>query len=92
MADTSAIIRSFLAQRIGGSFTDQDDIFALGFVNSLFAMELVVFVEKTFQMRISNEDLTLANFRSVQSVTELVERGAGSSAAVLSETEAASGR
>jgi methoxymalonate biosynthesis acyl carrier protein len=54
--------------------TDDQDIFALGFVNSLFAMELVMFVEKTFDTRIPNDELRLDHFRSVDAMVDLVHR------------------
>jgi methoxymalonate biosynthesis acyl carrier protein len=71
--------RTHLHQFIRGRFpaaqlTDEQDIFSLGFVNSLFAMELVLFIEKQFGIRIPNEELDLANFRTVASMTGLVER------------------
>ena len=50
------------------------DIFQLGFVNSLFAMELVMFVEKTFGVTIPNEELRLDNFRTADRMTDLVGR------------------
>ncbi len=53
---------------------DDDDIFALGFVNSLFAMQLVMFVEKEFGMSVADEDLSIDNFRSVNAVVDLVTR------------------
>ena len=53
---------------------DDDDIFALGFVNSLFAMQLVMFVEKEFQLKVHDDDLLIDNFRSVNAVMELVTK------------------
>jgi methoxymalonate biosynthesis acyl carrier protein len=50
------------------------DIFALGYVNSLFALELVVFVERTFGITVGTEDLDLGNFRSVEAMVRLVRR------------------
>lgn len=50
------------------------DIFALGFVNSLFAMELVMFVEKTFAVSIPNDELRMDNFRSAELMAGLVGR------------------
>jgi methoxymalonate biosynthesis acyl carrier protein len=50
------------------------DIFSLGFVNSLFAMELVMFVEKTFGVTIPNEELRIDNFRTADAMAELVDR------------------
>ncbi|HEY7595979.1 MAG TPA: acyl carrier protein [Actinophytocola sp.] len=54
--------------------TESQDIFQLGFVNSLFAMELVMFVEKTFGVTIPNNELRIDNFRSADSMAELVDR------------------
>jgi acyl carrier protein len=53
---------------------EDEDIFALGFVNSLFAMQLVTFVEKEFEISIENEDLDLDNFRTINALTDLIER------------------
>jgi methoxymalonate biosynthesis acyl carrier protein len=68
-------LRSFLGTRFPQvEVADEEDIFALGFVNSLFAMELVLFIERTFGFEVSNEDLTLDNFRSIKAMAELVGR------------------
>ncbi len=53
---------------------ETQDIFALGFVNSLFAMELVMFIEKTFEVTIPNDELKIDNFRSANTMAELVDR------------------
>jgi methoxymalonate biosynthesis acyl carrier protein len=55
-------------------FDDDEDIFALGFVNSLFALQLVMFVEKTFHLNVEDEDLKIENFQSINAVAELVKR------------------
>ncbi len=52
---------------------DNDDIFALGFVNSLFAMQLVLFVETEFGIAVENDDLDINNFKSVDAIVQLVE-------------------
>lgn len=54
-------------------FQDDEDIFALGFINSLFAMQLVNFVESTYQIRVENEELDMANFRTIEAIARLVE-------------------
>ena len=69
-----AEIREFLGRAFKGhEVGDHDDIFASGFVNSLFAMELIVFVESSYGITIESEDLDLENFRTVAKVAELVE-------------------
>lgn len=70
--------RAFLARYIRKQdIQDDDDIFAKGFVNSLFAMQLVLFVEKEFGIKVDNEDLDLKNFNSLNAISGFVERKAG---------------
>ena len=76
-ADAKARIRAFLGTRFPGDLPDDEDIFAAGLVNSLFAMQLVQFVEQEFAIELSNEDLERDNFRTVDSISGLVERHAG---------------
>jgi methoxymalonate biosynthesis acyl carrier protein len=73
--DVSARIASFVRGSFEGrQIETEDDIFALGFGNSMFAMQLVNFVEKTFDIEIDGDDLEMQNFRSIQAITGLVER------------------
>ncbi len=65
----------------GRDIADGDDIFALGFGNSLFALQLIAFVESEFTIEIESEDLEMSNFRSVDAVSSLVERKREQSAA-----------
>jgi acyl carrier protein len=72
---TQLKIRSFLATFFGNiELADDQDIFALGFVNSLFAMQLVLFVEKEFALKVEDEDLDIDNFRTLNAIAALVER------------------
>jgi acyl carrier protein len=68
-------IRSFLSRffRVE-AITDDDDFFAQGFVNSLFAMQLVMWVEKEFGVSIEDQDLDIQNFNTVNAVAGFVER------------------
>jgi acyl carrier protein len=68
-------ILEFVRGRYPQAEIDPDqDIFALGFVNSLFAMELVMFIEKEFGITVPNDALKIDNFRTADSMTGLVER------------------
>ncbi|MET9499263.1 phosphopantetheine-binding protein [Streptomyces sp. NPDC006552] len=53
---------------------DDDDIFELGFVSSMFAMQLVSFVEHEFGIVVENEDLELEHFRSIGALDAFVTR------------------
>jgi methoxymalonate biosynthesis acyl carrier protein len=68
-------IREFLSRFFRTSdLGDRDDIFELGFVNSLFAMRLVTWAEQEFGLRIEDEDLDIENFNSIEAIARLVER------------------
>jgi acyl carrier protein len=73
----SSLHRFLQAHVPGRELHDEDDVFALGFVNSLFALQLVLFIESEFQVVVENEDLELDNFRSIQAMTQLVARKRG---------------
>jgi acyl carrier protein len=75
MSDTTTQIVEFITNRFPqAQITPSEDIFSLGYINSLFAMELVMFVEKTFAVTIPNDELKIDNFRTAQAMTELVSR------------------
>lgn len=70
-----ATLRAFLEPRFPGvTLGDDQDIFSLGFVNSLFAMELVLFIERSIGGQIPNEELVLDHFRSIDAMTTLTGR------------------
>lgn len=71
-------LRTFLAKHLRNLEVDDDeDLFGSGLVNSLFAMQLVLFVESAFGLTVDNEDLDLRNFRSIDAIVGLVSRKQG---------------
>lgn len=76
--DVRSELRALLEARMPGvTFADDEDIFSLGIVNSLFAMELVLFIEKNAGSRVPNEELTMDHFRSIDAMTTLAARISG---------------
>lgn len=74
MSDTRQRVRDFLTPRLGGQIPDDgEDIFAAGYANSLFAMQLVRFVREEFAVELAPSDMDLANFRSIDAITALVD-------------------
>lgn len=66
-------IRTFLAKYFKDyDLQDDEDIFSLGFVTSLFAMQIVLFVEQQMGVTIANEELQLDNFRTINAMTHLI--------------------
>ncbi|MEM8534766.1 MAG: acyl carrier protein [Chloroflexota bacterium] len=75
---TKQKIREFLNRFVRDvEIQDDDNIFSKGYVNSLFAMQLVMFVETEFSFTVDDEDLDIANFQSINAITELVQRKQG---------------
>jgi len=75
MSETTGDILAFITGRFPqAEITATEDIFSLGYINSLFAMELVMHLEKTFGVTIPNEELRIDNFRTAAAMTELVGR------------------
>jgi methoxymalonate biosynthesis acyl carrier protein len=75
MKENREKIKAFLARVVRDyDLQDNEDIFGLGFVNSMFAMQLVLFVEQEFKISIENEDLEIDNFNTINALVNLVER------------------
>jgi acyl carrier protein len=74
VSDTKQRIREFLGPRLGGQLPqDSEDMFAAGYANSLFAMQLVRFVRDEFTVQLEATDMDLANFRSIDRIAALVD-------------------
>ncbi len=68
------IVMEFLGKYFDVSKVNKDDnIFELGFVNSLFAMQMVSFLENEFDFEISNDELNLDNFKSINSILAFID-------------------
>ncbi|MFN9086500.1 MAG: acyl carrier protein [Gemmatimonadaceae bacterium] len=69
---------AFLGRQLRGEQYLQDDgnvdLFAAGLVNSLFALQLVQFVEREFGITVTGDDLSVDNFRSLNAIDEFVAR------------------
>lgn len=57
----------------GNNITVDTDLFKGGYVNSLFALEVVMYLEKEFKIKIKNKDITENNFRTVSQIARTVE-------------------
>jgi methoxymalonate biosynthesis acyl carrier protein len=64
----------FLERRTKRSWAPDEDLFAAGAVSSLFALELVLHLEKAFGLSVGGGDLTLDNFRTVHAMAALARR------------------
>ena len=58
-------------------FGDDVHLFDYGFVDSLGATEIVLFLEETFHIQITQKDITLYPMNTIDEITEVVERKLG---------------
>ncbi|WP_210589288.1 acyl carrier protein [Streptomyces sp. GESEQ-35] len=72
--DSRTRIAGYLSRFFPVQDLGDDDIFELGFVSSVFAMQLVSFVEHEFGITVEEDDLELEYFRSIGALDALVTR------------------
>ncbi|WP_255286141.1 acyl carrier protein [Nocardia mexicana] len=70
----AAELLAYFGSLASAELSSDDDIFALGLVNSLRALEIVVHVERTYGISVEVEDLDLDNFRTAALAAAFVER------------------
>jgi methoxymalonate biosynthesis acyl carrier protein len=68
------VLLCFLTERIKTLVAADEDLFRSGLVSSMFAMQLVVFLEESYGIAIVGPELKFDNFRTVQAMTRLVLR------------------
>lgn len=67
------VIRNFLCKITrNNNLDDAQDIFGGGLINSLYSIQLILFLEKEFNISIQSPDLNIENFRTVNALTEFV--------------------
>jgi acyl carrier protein len=67
-------IREVVARHTDGVAVDDDeDLFDSGYVNSLFVVQLVTWIEQEFDLRLPLNDLVLDDLRTIASIASTVE-------------------
>ena len=55
---------------------DSVDVFATGIVNSLAAIQLIAFLERSFKIKVGLDDLDQGNFASITAICNFLNRKA----------------
>lgn len=58
-------------------FNDDENIFELGLVNSLFAMKLLNYVQSEFNVEVTYDDMEIENFNTVDNILKFVREKRG---------------
>jgi acyl carrier protein len=81
VAGTREQIRQFIQDLAKGkgvvTLTDQESLTDNGVIDSLGIFRLVSFLEDTFRLRISDEDITHENFQSIDAIDMFVAAHSG---------------
>ena len=73
-ATARAQLRDFVVNSLAKPhLNDGDDIFEIGEAPSLYSLELVLFLEETLGIPLDDDDLTLANFATIEAMGRLIE-------------------
>lgn len=71
--EVKRVLRDFILDSVNiRNLGDDDNLFESGFVNSLFAVQWMTFIEKTFHLEIGVDDLDIENFKSLNAATAFV--------------------
>lgn len=70
-------LRAYFSAMTATPLRPDDDIFELGLVNSLRALEIVAHIERTFALEVDVDDLELDNFRTAARVAAFVTKKRG---------------
>ncbi|MGE0491111.1 MAG: acyl carrier protein [Vulcanimicrobiota bacterium] len=65
-------VREYLLRHVPERALTEADLFGSGYLTSLFALQLVMFLEKEFSIQLGPDDLQRANFQSFQALIGLV--------------------
>ena len=67
-------IYGFLAQlKPADGLTYDTELFKSKYITSLFALQIVMFLEKEFSIKLGRKDITEQNFHTINAMAELVQ-------------------
>ena len=68
-------LRKFMERFYNISETDGDtNLYDLGYVNSLFGQQLILFLEKKFNISVEIEDMDINNFSTINNILAFVKK------------------
>jgi acyl carrier protein len=73
-AEVVSSVRAFVTRSLSHEVLDSENIFQTGLVSSLFGLQLITFLEEAFDIHVTDEDLDMGNFMSIDNITRFVAR------------------
>ena len=67
-------VRAYLGTHLGDRTPDDDaDLYENGYLNSLFAVQIVLWLEQHYGLAVGGDDLVMANFRSIAAIAKFID-------------------
>ena len=77
-AAVKTALREFISRSVRiDALDDDENLFESGIVNSLFAVQLMTFVERRFGIEVGMDHLDIENFKSISATAAFVARRTG---------------
>ena len=73
MEEIKEKLRAFIQEKFEIDFTDDVHLFNEGFVDSFGAVEIIHFIEQTYNIEITQKDITLYPMNTIEEIAEVVE-------------------
>ena len=72
---TEYLVKDFFIEKHRAAGLDFDtDLFSGVFIDSLFAFEMVSYLEETFAIRIPDSEINENNFRTIRLIADMIRR------------------
>ena len=67
-------IKNDIMRNRNAKLSEDEDLLSSGILDSLGILQLVAFIEKTFGIRVPDEDVVFDNFQSVSAMTAYLQK------------------
>lgn len=67
------IFQFFVEKKKADGLAYDTELLKSKFINSLFALQIVTFVEKEFKIKLSRKEISMDNFHSINAIAALVD-------------------
>ena len=74
MNNVKETIRDYISRvAFDSNFKDDDNLFELGVVHSLFAVQLILFIEEEFDIELDEDEINFDNIKSINDIVALID-------------------
>ncbi len=68
------ILQELLGNKNGAELSTSDDILSTGMIDSLGIMQLITFIENSFEIAVPPNDMVIENFMTIDAIERYIEK------------------